>query len=170
MKGTGHYWYFFYLKGCSWKGVQQGCFLFHYFLAPLITNWVQISIRFVILCECWDTPNENSGLWQLLKLVSCISMVLTFLVIVSCFILQDHPCQAALPQTHQKKISWRKISCCHEVRSPVAPQEDPQKEDLMLPWRKIPSGRSPVALKEDLRKIRSRCPEGRSPQEDLLLP
>ena len=26
--------------------------------------------RFVVLCTCWDTPNENTGLWQLSKVSS----------------------------------------------------------------------------------------------------
>ena len=43
--------------------MQQGCFSFHYFLAPSRTN----VHRFVILNLYWVTPGENNGLPQLPK-------------------------------------------------------------------------------------------------------
>ena len=41
--------------------VQQGWFFFHYSLATLMTNWVKMFADL----SCWDTPSENTGLWQL---------------------------------------------------------------------------------------------------------
>ena len=49
--------------------VQQRCFFFHVFPATLLTNWDHIFTIYFILCVdvnvCWDTPSENTGLWQI---------------------------------------------------------------------------------------------------------
>ena len=52
-------------KSSIWKHTtsceKRACFFFfHYYLATLTTFY-----RFVILCICWDTPSEKTGLWQL---------------------------------------------------------------------------------------------------------
>ena len=36
----------------------------HYFLAALMTNWAQIIKGVFVLSVCYDTPSENTGLWQ----------------------------------------------------------------------------------------------------------
>ena len=46
--------------------VWQGCFFFHYYLSTSVTNWMISNFhRFLILCICWDTPSEKTGLCQL---------------------------------------------------------------------------------------------------------
>ena len=53
------------------KVLQQGWFFFHCSLANSKTNWAIFLYRFVSLCNvCWDTPSENTGLWQLANLSS----------------------------------------------------------------------------------------------------
>ena len=49
----------------------QGWFFFHYYLATSTTNWAKKFHRFVILCICWDTPSEKTGLWQCSVLPVC---------------------------------------------------------------------------------------------------
>ena len=58
-------------KSSIWKhttSCDKDVFFFHSLLATFTTNWAQ----YVILCICWDTPSEKTGLWQL----SIVSMSL----------------------------------------------------------------------------------------------
>ena len=49
--------------------VWQGCIFFHYYLATSTTNWAKICTG-LLFYACWDTPSENTGLWQLLIMSS----------------------------------------------------------------------------------------------------
>ena len=35
--------------------------------------WVQISIALLHKCKCWDTPSENTGIWQITKRCPCLN-------------------------------------------------------------------------------------------------
>ena len=58
--------------------VWQGFFFFHYYLATLAINWVQI-FTCLLFCACWDTPSEKTGLWQLPIVSSVFKGVMNFL-------------------------------------------------------------------------------------------
>ena len=45
---------------------------FHYFLNTLMTNWAQNFHRFFILCICWGTPSEDTGLLAITKSLPCL--------------------------------------------------------------------------------------------------
>ena len=58
------------LFSCTWKHTNLcnkilGVFSSIIFLQPWWPIWAKNVYRFVILCICWDTPSENTGLWQL---------------------------------------------------------------------------------------------------------
>ena len=71
------YWSLAIIKGfqCLYSTRESSKFHFGIIGLPIwkqkhdhkdMTNWVNISHRFVNLCICWDTPSENTaGLWQL---------------------------------------------------------------------------------------------------------
>ena len=68
----------------------QGCFFVHYSLATLITSiepkfsqvlsrnfhryWAEIFTG-LLLYACWDTPGENTGLWQLPNVSSAFNIL-----------------------------------------------------------------------------------------------
>ena len=55
-------------KSSIWKhttACARVCFFFNYYLTGSATNyWAQI-VTWCVVCICWDTPSEKTGLWQL---------------------------------------------------------------------------------------------------------
>ena len=57
-----HYFYYCNLK--AHKFVQQGVFFLALFSCTFDDQLSLNCHRFIILCICWDTPSENTGLYQ----------------------------------------------------------------------------------------------------------
>ena len=58
----------------------QGCFFFHYYIATSTINWVQIFTGYFCLCICWDTPSEETSLWQLPIVSTAFKYNITFII------------------------------------------------------------------------------------------
>ena len=56
------------------KEMQQGCFLLHFSLATSMTNWTHIFTDLLFYAWCWETPSENTGLWQYYQNVSIVPL------------------------------------------------------------------------------------------------
>ena len=49
---------------------RPGCFFFHCSLFHCFIVFLQLLYQFIIVCLYWDTPSENTSLWQLPNLSS----------------------------------------------------------------------------------------------------
>ena len=60
------------------KVMQKGCFFFHYSLATLMTNWVQMFTDCYFMYLCLNTPSDSTGLWQLPNVSSAFKYNVSF--------------------------------------------------------------------------------------------
>ena len=84
--------FFMHLK--AHKVMQQGCFFFHYSLATSMTNWAQ-----PFLCKFWDTPSEDTGLWQLTNYFSTRTVKLPWRA-------ADHQIEPMTDRKTNHSINW----------------------------------------------------------------
>ena len=87
--------------------VWQGCFFFLYSLATFDDQLSKNFHRLVILCTCWDTTSEKTGLWQLPKVSKVFNCVISKAVVLQQFILET-TFQGLVILTHMH-ICWCQI-------------------------------------------------------------
>ena len=111
---------FMHLNLCN-----KNVYFVHYSLATLMTNWVQIFTGLVftyisLLQKCWDTPSENTGLWQLPKVVSAFKPVIMFtqLICTKNKINKDMNCHCAPIVMKYVSFSFDgEVKCTHFKRA-----------------------------------------------------
>ena len=89
--------------------MQQGCFFLWLFSCNFDDQLSQIT-DFVILCICWDTAGENTGLWQLPRVSSAFHTDQVFIFMHPCVfraMVEDHH------STEEKIRLLRKASETH---------------------------------------------------------